>query len=108
MDGGAGTDRGEDFRCGPCCSCEGTTNVRNILMMPFEAPPDAHGWGCLECGLPMRGAVAIVCDACLDANRSPRFIAGGKYAQEGVRVPLEGFERRPFDHDLSKHPEVES
>jgi len=54
----------------------------------------------------------VVCDACVeqykdvDLREHLKWIAGGRYAAQGIRVPLEGFERVPHDHDLSKHPEA--
>lgn len=91
---------------GPCCYCGGTENVRNILMLPFEAPSGFHGWACLQCHRPPRGASALLCDQCIVDDRvEPKFICGGKYIEDGVRVPLEGYTRIPFHHDMSLHPE---
>ena len=54
---------------GMCCACRlaGPT-VRNIMMIPFRAPVPGKGWGCLVCRLPSDGAVAVVCDACLESG----------------------------------------
>lgn len=93
--------------CGACCACgQESESVRNLLCFDFEAPPGFQGWGCLQCGAPSRGAMAVVCDLCLEANAQPKFLMGGKYAADGIRVPFEGFEQRPFGHDMTKHPEV--
>lgn len=98
---------------GPCCCCgkaqDGT--VRNLLMLDFEAPEGTVGWGCVVCHAPMRGANAIVCDDCIDRHgrdltQHLRFIQGGHYPADKVRVPLEGFERIDFGHDLDFHPEI--
>lgn len=97
------------MKFGPCCVCERTgPTVRVLVMLDFEAPPGFHGWSCLLCGLEDRGALAVVCDACadcMDVLPKLRFIAGGHYLEDRVRVPLAGFERRPFDHVLARHPE---
>ncbi|WP_138500945.1 hypothetical protein [Nostoc sp. PA-18-2419] len=34
-------------------------------MLPKKAPVLGTGWGCLVCGLPSDGAVAVACDDCL-------------------------------------------
>jgi hypothetical protein len=101
------SDTDDERKNGPCCACGAENDtVRNIMMMTFEAPDGFHGWACLQCGKPARGAIAIICDTCLDSNAEPRFIVGGKYLADCVRVPLEGYDRRHFDHDLTKHPEI--
>lgn len=93
-----------------CCKCERSdVPVRTIVQFQFEAPEGFQGWGCVQCGAPSRGAVAVVCDGCADTMKSGeevRFICGGKYMGDDVLVPLQGYERRPFGCDLSKHPEV--
>lgn len=91
---------------GPCCYCEARgPTVRNLFMHSFEAPPGFQGWGCLRCNQPMRGALSIICDGCMDENRFPKFILGGKYSGDGVRIPLDSYLQIPFGHDMSKHPE---
>lgn len=91
---------------GPCCycGCRGTS-VRNLLMHSFEGPPGFQGWSCLVCGQPPRGALSIMCDSCMAQKLFPKFIMGGKYAPDGVRIPLDSYRRIPFDHDMSKHPD---
>lgn len=99
---------------GPCCCCGRTQDgtVRNFLMLPFEAPAGHCGWGCVVCHLPMRGATAIVCDDCTAKYGSEdlidrlKFIHGGAYAAQKIRVPLAGFERFPFGHCRELHPEL--
>lgn len=89
-----------------CCACEKQdASVCNVVCMPFKGPIGFAGWGCFVCDLEPNGAVAILCNDCINAGAEPRFIAGGKFASDGVLVPLEGFERKPFDHNWSKHPE---
>lgn len=94
---------------GPCCCC-GTESgaIRTLAQLDFEAPTGFNGWGCVQCGAPSRGAIAVLCDACArpDNDAPLRFICGGTYVADGQRVPLEGYERRPFGHELSKHPEI--
>lgn len=91
---------------GPCCSCEKTgPDVRNILMLNLESPTPGRGWGCLVCDLPQNGDVAVVCDACLDAESELRFACRGYPGQDG-RVPIEEL-ITPFKHDESRHFELE-
>lgn len=89
---------------GPCCACSTTFNVRNIMCMPFKSPEPGYGWGCMECGLPPDGAVAFICDNCLDEEIEIQYIAVGPTA-EHRRYPISMLTNtEPFDHDLSKHP----
>jgi len=61
------------------------------------------GWGCVVCGLPADGAIAVLCDGCLD--HTPRFAVHG-YADGGGRILIDEL-REAFDHDLSRHAELE-
>lgn len=89
---------------GPCCACEGTDGVRNIYMLHQKSPTPGKGWGCVVCGLPSDGAVAVVCDGCHDHRVPRRFACAGWPAQAG-RVPIESL-TGAHDHDLSLHPEL--
>jgi hypothetical protein len=99
---------------GPCCCCGRAhdNTVRTIVLLTFRAPPGYVGWGCVVCRLESAGATAVVCDDRIeqykgeDLREHLKWIAGGQYATQRLRVPLEGFERVQFDHDLSKHPEA--
>ena len=76
---------------GTCCACgRATLTVRNVYALPFKAPVPGTGWGCVECGLPMDGAQAVVCDECHDAGKRPVKICYG-YPKENVRVWLENW-----------------
>jgi hypothetical protein len=93
---------------GPCCMCETTEGVRNILMLPLRGIVKGHGWGCFECGLPCDGAVAVLCDGCFAIYQTDasalRFACRGYPASDG-RVLISVLPQRPFDHDNSKHRE---
>lgn len=91
---------------GPCCACGGLREVRNVVMMDIEAPEGFVGWGCLVCGLAPRGAIYVLCDECVAAEREPLFICGGRYATDHERVVLEGYDGAPHQHDASKHDEL--
>lgn len=56
----------DTYDLGTCCVCEGTENIRNILMLDKRAPMPGRGWGCVVCGLLQDGASAVVCDDCLE------------------------------------------
>lgn len=90
---------------GPCCACgrPGLT-VRNIMCLDVRAPVPGTGWGCFVCGAPMDGAVAVLCDACLESDAEIRSVCHGRPG-EGRRVALAAC-TEPFHHDMGKHPEV--
>jgi hypothetical protein len=97
----------QETQFGPCCICDGSANVRTIVMLDKEAPIPGHGWGCLTCGKPSNGAVAVICDACAEApdvGKRLRFACRGYPASEG-RIPIAEL-TKPFHHDLTKHPEL--
>ena len=86
---------------GPCCSCFGVIDVRNILCLEKRAPVPGTGWGCVVCNLPLDGALAVVCDACLEAE-SPIVCAVHGLPVEKGRCALSAL-TEPFAHDMSKH-----
>jgi hypothetical protein len=94
----------DEYDLGACCACgEPGPTVRNLLMLPLHAPHPGTGWGCVVCGLPSDGAVAVVCDACLEAGRQPTEVCCG-YPLERARIARAAMEYRgPFGHDLTKH-----
>ena len=63
---------------GTCCACETTgESVRNLVFLPELAPVAGTGWGCVVCGLGADGAMAVICDACLDSHAEIRFAMSG-------------------------------
>lgn len=89
---------------GPCCACEGTEHVRNIMMLHFKAPVPGTGWGCVVCNLPFDGAVAVLCDRCLEIQAGLRFAVNG-FAADKKRIPYEDL-RGVHEHDMKFHPEA--
>lgn len=95
----------EDFELGSCCVCEGCENVRNIVQLDYKVQSES-AWGCVVCGLASEGAVAAVCDGCME-----------KYAQDDIdphirflmdtakrRIPVAPeSERIPHEHDMQYH-----
>src|SRR5438105_4608012 len=55
---------------GPCCVCNGTDGVLNLIMLDRRAAISGHGWGCLICDLPFDGAYAVMCDPCWEKYRA--------------------------------------
>ncbi len=96
-----------DLKLGICCICltEHPT-VRNVLTLNVRAPVPGSGWGCFQCGLPMDGAIAVLCDGCLGEhieNKRPISLACVGKPTENQRIPLASL-TEPFRHDMSKHP----
>ena len=89
-------------RFGPCCNCGRTDGVRNITMLSRRGPTPGRGWGCVQCGLPLDGAIAVVCDDCTTIE--PKFVCSGYPVTLG-RVPIKELSPDVFDHDMTKHPE---
>jgi hypothetical protein len=85
---------------GPCCVCETTEGVTNLVMLDRRGATPGQGWGCTVCGLPSDGAMAVVCDACV--GLSPRFACRG-YATELARIPIKELPEGKFEHDAQKH-----
>jgi hypothetical protein len=90
---------------GPCCCCEGDIPRQpRLMMLELEAPAGFKGWGCLVCRLPLRGAIAVVCESCIQAQRLPQFIAAGSDLYDNQRQRLDDtFEQKPFAHDPHAH-----
>lgn len=95
-------DEDEDWQpAGPCCACRRSdVDVRNLIMLPFRAPQPGTGWGCVVCGLPSDGAIALVCDACLATGASILDCCEG-YTTSGQRASVAG--AAPFDHRNVPH-----
>lgn len=92
----------EPIDVGPCCAC-GTSgpSVRNIIALALKAPQAGKGWGCVVCGLPSDGAIAVVCDRCLELDMPIVEVCDG-YATTGKRLNRI-FVTEPFDHKPIRH-----
>lgn len=74
---------------GPCCACrQESADVRNLLCLHKLAPVPGTGWGNVLLGWPSNGAVAIVCDQCLESN-APLVDAISGYPAELGRIAYE-------------------
>lgn len=77
---------------GPCCACrQNKPDVRNLLMLHKLAPVPGTGWGNVLLRWPPNGALAVVCDTCLDSD-APLLDAVSGYPAEGGRVPFDSLE----------------
>jgi hypothetical protein len=93
---------------GTCCICGGLEDVRNIINLPYKALTPGHGWGCVVCGLPPDGAIAVLCDGCLEADppKGLKF-ACDDFPAANKRVPIGELSSRAVshEHDMAKHGE---
>ena len=51
---------------GNCCVCRGKEDVVNIINLPYRTFIPGTGWGNVEHSLPTDGAIAVICDSCMD------------------------------------------
>lgn len=90
---------------GPCCICGQSEDVRVILCLDKLCPLPGRGWGCLVCGQPEDGAMAVICGSCSSREGWPEvalvWACKGYPATDG-RVPI-GELVGTFGHDLTKH-----
>lgn len=94
---------------GPCCMCEGPSAC-NLIMLSRHCAVPGHGWGCLECGLPLDGAYAVSCEACIirwQQDNSLLTVGCRGWPGEG-RIPIAELPPGVFDHDLSRHADERS
>lgn len=89
---------------GPCCMCEGGP-TRNVIMLSRRGAIRGHGWGCVVCDLPLDGAYAVLCEACIErwqADNSLLTVACRGWPCEG-RIPIAELPAGGFDHDMRRH-----
>ncbi len=98
----------ENLNLGKCCSCEKEhPSVRNAITLDKKTPEAKGGWGCFVCDLEPLGAVAVLCDECLDKmvqNQTVIKFACLGYPGENRRIEIEKLTEE-WKHDMSKHPE---
>lgn len=89
------------MKLGPCCGCErDDKSVRNIVMIARPAPVPGTGWGCVVCNLPMNGAIAVMCDDCMDTGIEPTFVCDG-FPEKRGRARFDQCAPDVFEHDRS-------
>ena len=91
-----------EMNFGGCCACgKKKDDVRNVICLPKKAPVAGAGWGCVVCGLEADGAIAMVCDDCLENQVKVRWAVAG-YADGGGRVEV-GKLKGTFEHNMFFH-----
>ena len=55
----------EQASLGTCCICRSLENVFNIINLPYRTFIPGTGWGNVECSLPADGAIAVICNDCM-------------------------------------------
>ena len=97
---------------GSCCVCEKPDTELNVFQMDYKNPvPSESAWGCFTCNLPMEGAVAVVCDECVEAFPDEEIWDKILFLMDGAtrRIPVPDVKDRiSHEHDLSEHPELRS
>lgn len=93
----------KNYDLGSCCVCEGTHDVDNLLQLDYKVESET-AWGCFVCNLPMQGAVAAVCDLCMEtyADIEPQICFLMDTAERRIPVPPKN-ERIPHLHDMRAH-----
>lgn len=91
----------DELNLGTCCAC-GTEPATGLMMLNKRSPYGC-GWGCCQCGLPMEGAIAVLCDACGESGELKWFCKGE--VATGDRAPFAELVE-PFEHNLDRHPEL--
>lgn len=89
---------------GACCDCGHEDRpVFHVVIIGMKSPEPGHGcWGCLTCGLPQAGAIAVLCDQCAKTfNGRPVNIVVGS-PDLNRRMPLADL-HETFEHDETKH-----
>jgi len=97
------SDNGHDYGLdlGPCCACQRAASTK-VVMLEILSPTPGHGWGCIDCGLPPNGAIAVVCDDCFRDQRRLLYVCTGFPGTEG-RTHWSAMKQEAFLHDQSKH-----
>lgn len=92
---------------GTCCACsEKRPDVRNLVCIPKQAPVPGTGWGCFVCHRPQNGAIAVLCDRCIEEAHEVIFVCIGMPALGGGRMPISELADGAFEHDMAFHPEA--
>ncbi|MFO1431457.1 MAG: hypothetical protein U1F76_15150 [Candidatus Competibacteraceae bacterium] len=89
-----------DLDLGPCCACgrEGP-EVRTLMLLNRKAHIAGTGWGHAATGLPADGAIAVLCDNCLEIGCEPTQVVYG-FTIDKERRPIEEL-AEPFGRDDS-------
>jgi hypothetical protein len=87
---------------GACCACRGIEDVNNVVILDRKGPTPGQGWGCYECGLPSDGAIAVICNACIESGRALVEACTGLPTHDG-RTPVSElagrYGHKPWAHE---------
>lgn len=90
---------------GRCCHCQAASATVTV-MLERRAPVPGTGWGCVVCGLPCDGAIAVLCAGCaglvMVKGAYPELVCEG-FAGENNRRLASSLRPEPFEHDEAKH-----
>ena len=75
--------------------------VRNVIMLARKALEPGSTWNCFVCKPDGQGAIAVVCDDCLQKRKEIKFAVVG-YVAEKRRIPIEQL-TEPFGHNVGLH-----
>jgi len=75
----------KELNLGMCCRCGTDENVRNIITL-HKRSPYGFGWGCVQCNLPAEGAIAVLCDDCLEDEAPIREVVKGEPLKGDMRI----------------------
>lgn len=113
MSPGRETMADDPLALGPCCICGVDGPQVTVILQLNARSPLGRGWGCVVCGLPAIGALAVVCEACVapyERGEQPDIEDALQWACRGVpgsegRLPIAAL-RGEHGHDLRQHPEM--
>lgn len=92
---------------GACCACQSEGPHRNLVTVKITAPEAGTGWGCIICGLEPNGAIAVLCDDCVEAQAvSITHVSLGR-VNTGNRISIQDYRHEDFDHDMAVHEEYD-
>jgi hypothetical protein len=82
-------------------------SVRTMIYLPFRAPLAGTGWCCGMCRTDYDGAIAVLCDECLE-RKDPiaqlRWVVCGPI-HSLERIAIEDAPRERIEHDVEQHAE---
>lgn len=88
-----------------CCACGQQKRSRNIVMLEQKGVTPGKGWGCFQCGLPMDGAIAAICDDCAEQGIPQIHFVYDGYVHDGKLIPIDELPQVRHEHNMALHPE---
>ena len=90
------TEQSDTPDLGPCCACgvRASTVHKTSCACPGSGRRPASD-----------GAVAVVCDGCLESGNQPKFVCSGRPGSK-ARYPVEALSSERHKHNMEYHPEA--